>query len=50
MYFVDKRMDAFLNSEDHEFTSPWRWFSIAFCWFLIGFSLLNNLTFKQGFL
>ena len=44
VHFVDKRMDVFVNSEDHEFTSLCRWFSIGFCWFLIGFSLLNNLA------
>ena len=44
VHFVDKRMDAFVNSEAHEFTSLCRWFSIGFCWFLIGFSLLNNVA------
>ena len=44
VHFVDKRMDVFVNSEDHEFTSLCRWFSSGFCWFLIGFSLLNNLA------
>ena len=44
VHFVDKRMDVFVNSEDHEFTSLCRWFSISFCLFFIGFSLLNNLA------